>query len=83
METNPVLSDLNKPQTSKLGWRYFEGNKIDRNELQIRKISQKATGTKMDEKNLKENKSALFSTQRPPYERPDALDYLVISLVAK
>jgi hypothetical protein len=32
---NPILSDLNTPQTSKLGWRYFEANKIDRNELQI------------------------------------------------
>ena len=41
---NPILSDLNTPQTLKLGWRYFEANKIDRNELQIRKNSQKATG---------------------------------------
>ena len=42
---NPVLSDLNTPRTSKLGWRYFEANKIDRNELQIPKNSQKGTGT--------------------------------------
>ena len=47
---NPVLSDLNTPQTSKLGLRYFEANKIDRNELQIRKNLQKGTGTKMSEK---------------------------------
>jgi hypothetical protein len=26
---NPILSDLNTPPTSKLGWRYFEANKID------------------------------------------------------
>jgi hypothetical protein len=29
---------------------YFEHNKFDRNELQIRKHSQKGTGTKMAEK---------------------------------
>ena len=50
MGINPILSDLNTPRTSKLGWRYFEANKIDRNELQIRKNSQKGTGTKMAEK---------------------------------
>ena len=44
------LSDLNRPWTSKLGWRYFEANTIDRNELQIRKNSQKGTGTKMAQK---------------------------------
>ena len=35
--------------------------------------------------NLKEKKnqiSALFSTQRPPYDWPDALDHLAIGLVA-
>ena len=42
--------NLNTPQTSKLGWRYFEAYKIDRNELQIRKNSQEGTGTKMAEK---------------------------------
>jgi hypothetical protein len=47
---NPILSDLNAPQTSKLGWRYFEANKIDRNELQIHKNLQKGTGAKMAEK---------------------------------
>ena len=47
---NPRLSDPLTPRTSKLGWRYFEANKIDRNELQIRKYSQKCTGTKMAEK---------------------------------
>ena len=50
VEINPVLSNLNTPRTSKLGWRYLEANKIDRNELQIRKNSQKGTGTKMAEK---------------------------------
>jgi hypothetical protein len=33
-----------------LGWRYFEANEIDWNELQILKNSQKGTGTKMAEK---------------------------------
>ena len=46
----PILSDLNTPHTSKLGWRYFEVNKIDKNELQIRKSLQRGTGTKMAEK---------------------------------
>ena len=32
------------------GGTYFEANKIDRNELQIRKNSQKVIGTKMAEK---------------------------------
>ena len=49
MGINPKLSDLNTPQTSKLAWRYFEANKIDRNELQIRKNLQKGIGTKMAE----------------------------------
>ena len=33
---NPTLSDPFTPRTSKLGWRYFEANEIDRNKLQIR-----------------------------------------------
>jgi hypothetical protein len=47
---NPILSNLNTTRTSKLSWRYFETYKIDRNELQICKNSQKGTGTKMAEK---------------------------------
>ena len=43
----PILSDLNTPHTSKLGWRYFEVNKIDKNELQIRT---KGKGAKIAEK---------------------------------
>ena len=50
MGINPVLSDLNTPQTLKLGRRYFEANKIDRIELKIHKNSQKDAGTKMAEK---------------------------------
>ena len=50
MGINPVLSDLNTPQTLKLGCRYFEANKIDRIELKIHKNSQKGAGTKMAEK---------------------------------
>ena len=50
MGINSVLSDLNTPQTSKLGWRYFETNKFDRNELQICKNPQKGTESKMTEK---------------------------------
>jgi hypothetical protein len=38
---NPVLSDFNTPGTSNLDWMYFEHKKIDRNELQILKNSQK------------------------------------------
>ena len=53
----------------------------------IRTNSQKGTGTKMAEKlnNLKEKKgqiSALFLTQRPLDDWPDALDHLAIGLVA-
>ena len=47
---NPVLSDFITPGTSKLDWRCFEHNKIDRNELKIHKNSQKGTETKMAEK---------------------------------
>ena len=65
-------------------------NNIDRNELQIRKNSQKGTGTKMAEKlnnfeKFKRNKNkilALLSTQRPPDDWPDALNHLAICLVA-
>ena len=68
----------------------MDHNKIDRIELQIRTNSQKDTGTKMAKKlnNLeklerKKNQiSALFSTQRPPDDWPDALDHLTIGLVA-
>jgi hypothetical protein len=67
-----------------LGWRYFEANKIDRNKLQIRTNQQKGTGTKMAEKlnnfekfEKKKNQiSALFSTQTPLDDWPDALDHL-------
>ena len=87
---NPRLSDLKGPETSKLDWRYLEHNKIDRNELQIRTNSQKGTRTKMAEKlsnfekfDRKKNQiSALFSTQRPLDDWPDALDHLAIGLVA-
>ena len=72
-----------------MDWRYLELNKIDRNELQICTNSQKGTGTKMAEKlnnfekfERKKNQiSALFSTQRPPDDWPDALDHLAIGLV--
>ena len=48
---NPILSDLNTPRTSKLGWMYyFEVNKNDKTELQIRKSSQRGTETNMAEK---------------------------------
>ena len=91
MGINPRLSDLKLPGTSKLDWRYLEHNKIDRNELQIRTNSQKGTGTQMAEKlnNLKKNQRkkhqilALFSTQGPPDDWPDAVDHLTIGLVAK
>ena len=47
VRVNPVLSDLNISETSRLDCRYFEHNRINDNELQIRKILQKGTGTKM------------------------------------
>ena len=49
MKDNPQLSDLKEPATSKLDWRYFEHNKVNRNELQIRKTLHKGTETKMTE----------------------------------
>ena len=88
---NPTLSDLNTPWTSKLCWRYFEANKINRNELHIRKKSQKGTGTKKGWKieqfwkiwkKEKNQISALLSTQTPPDNWPDALDCLTKGLVA-
>ena len=50
VKDTPQLSDLKGPGTSKLDWRYFEHNKVDRNELQIHKNLHKGTGTKMTEK---------------------------------
>ena len=90
MGINPRLIEPHTPRTSKFGWRYFEANKIDRNQLQIRTISQKGTGAKMAEKLNNFEKfhrknhqiSALFSTQRPPDDSPDALYHLAIGLVA-
>ena len=54
----PQLSDLKGPGTSKLDWRYFEYNKIDRNDLQVRIYLHKGTETKMTDKltNLTEKK---------------------------
>ena len=80
---NHILSDLQGPGTSKLDWRYLEQNKIDRNEIQICTNSQKGTGPKVAEKltnfekfeRKKSQISALFLTQRPPDDWPDALDH--------
>jgi hypothetical protein len=47
VQVSPVISDLKAPVTSKLDWRYFEHNEVDKNELQVGK---KYTGTKMAEK---------------------------------
>ena len=63
VKDNPQLSEPQGPETSKLDWRYFERNKVDRNKLQVRKSLHKGTGTKMAEKlnNLTEkNRSFLF-----------------------
>ena len=49
MEVPLPLTSSSEPQgpgTSKLDWRYFENNKVDRNELQVRKNLHKGTGTK-------------------------------------
>ena len=67
----------------------MEHNKIDRNELLIHTNSQKATGIKIAAKlnnfekfeRKKSQISALFLTQRPPDDWPDALmSVLKISL---
>ena len=66
VKDNPQLSDLKGLGTSKLDWRYFEQNRVDRNELQVCKNLHKGTGTKMTEKlnNLTEkNRSFLFLAQ--------------------
>ena len=47
VKDNLQLSEPQEPGTSKLDWRYFERNKVDSNELQIRKNLHKGTGTKM------------------------------------
>ena len=62
VKDNPQLSDLKEPGTLKLDWRYFEHNKVYRNDLQVRKNLHKGTGTKMAEKlnNLPENKIGHF-----------------------
>ena len=63
MTDSPKLSDLKGPGTSKLDWRYFEHNKIDRNEPQVRIYWHKGTGTKMSDKlNIltEKNESFLF-----------------------
>ena len=62
VKDTPQLSDLKGPGTSKLDWRYFEYNKIDRNELQVRIYLHKGTGTKMTDKltNLTEKKLIIF-----------------------
>ena len=46
MKDNPQLSKPQEPGTSKLDWRYFEHNKVDSNELQVRKSLHKGTGKK-------------------------------------
>ena len=47
VKDNPQLIDLKGPGTSKWDWRYFEHNKVDRNELHICRNLHKGTGTKM------------------------------------
>ena len=60
------------PRTSKLGWRYFETNKIDRNKLQIRNNWQKGTGTKMIEKlNNFEKFEGRKNIKFQPYSQPE------------
>jgi hypothetical protein len=50
VKDNPQLSEPQGPWNSKLDWRYFEHNEVDRNELQVRKSLHKGKGTKMAEK---------------------------------
>ena len=35
VKDNPQLSNLKEPGTSKLAWRYFEHNKVEKDELQV------------------------------------------------
>ena len=70
-----------------MDWRYFEHNKVDRNELQVRKNLQKVTGTKMAEKfnNFekfdRKKKSRMSLTQVPSVNWPGVIDHLNISSV--
>ena len=50
VKDTPQLSEPHGPGTSKLDWRYFEYNKTDRNELQVRISLHKGIGTKMTDK---------------------------------
>jgi hypothetical protein len=54
VKDNPQLSDLKGTGNSKLNWRYFELNKVDRNELQICKNLHKGTGMTEKLNNLTE-----------------------------
>ena len=62
MKDTPQLSEPHGPGTSKLDWRYFELNKVDRNELQVRIYWHKGTVTKMTDKlsNLTEKNELFF-----------------------
>ena len=76
------------PGTLKLDWGYLEHNEIDRNELQNHYIkhkkAQEQIGWKFETfwKIWMKKIQALFSTQRPPDDWPDALDHLAIGLAA-
>ena len=48
VKDTPQLIEPQGLGTSKLDWRYFEHNKIDRNELQVYIYLHKGTGTKND-----------------------------------
>ena len=71
--------------TSKLDWRYFEANKIIRNELQIRTNSHKGIRTKMAE-TLKNFEKSWRKKNQPCFQPETswrhALDHLAIGLVA-
>ena len=62
MKDNPQISEPQGPGPSKLDWRYFEHNKVYRNDLQVGKNLHKGTGTKMAEKlkNVKKKKLGHF-----------------------
>ena len=66
-----------------MGWRYFVAYKIDWNKLQIRKSSQKGTGTKIAEKLNNFENFGRKKIKLHPDNWPDALDHLAIAAVAK
>ena len=82
VKDTPQLSEPQGPGTSKLDWRYFEYNKTDRNELQVRIYLHKGTGTKMTDKlnNLTEKMNHFCSCAF--LQRDANLEFIAINFMA-